>query len=79
MTSGKVSCLADSATPHTVLRERIYMTNFIPKNAPLTTLSGSSNLIKRHGKTHIMLSNDTILTIDKALYSPRSERTFQGH
>ena len=75
MSSEKVSCLADSATTHTVLRERIYFTNFIPKNAPLTTLSGPSNLIEGYGKTHIMLSNGTILTISEALYSPRSERT----
>ncbi|XP_068328192.1 uncharacterized protein [Pyrus communis] len=60
---------------HTVLHERILFTNFIPKNAPLTTLSSPSNLIKGYGKAHIMLSNDTILTIDEALYSPHSERT----
>ena len=75
MTSGEVSCFADSATTHTVLHERIYFTNFIPKNALLTTLSGPSNLIDRYGKAHIMLSNGTILTIAEALYSPRSERT----
>ena len=75
MTSGKVSCLADSATTHTVLRERIYFTNFIPKNAPLTTLLGPSNLIEGYGKTRIMLSNGIILTIDETLYSPRFERT----
>ncbi|KAM2544624.1 hypothetical protein TB1_016290 [Malus domestica] len=75
MTSEKVSCLADSATTHTVLRERIYFTNFVPKNAHLTTLSGPSNLIEGYGKARIMLSNGTILTIVEALYSPRSGRT----
>ena len=75
MTSGKVSCLVDSATTHTVLREHIYFTNFIPKNAPLTTLLGPSNLIEGYGKTRIMLSNGIILTIDETLYSPRFERT----
>ena len=75
MTSWKVSCLADSATTHTVLREGIYFTNFIPKNAPLTTLSGTSNLIEGYGKAHIMLSNGTSLTIAEALYSPCSGRT----
>ncbi|KAM2804855.1 hypothetical protein COP1_045682 [Malus domestica] len=74
MTSGEVSCLVDSATTHTILHDRSYFTNFIPKNAPLTTFSGPSNLIEGYSKTHIMLSNGTILTIDKALYSPRSER-----
>ncbi|KAM1261890.1 hypothetical protein ACFX15_026648 [Malus domestica] len=75
MTSEEVSCLTDSATTHTVLRERIYFTNFVPKNAPLTTFSGPSNLIEGYSKTHIMLFNCTILTIDEALYSPRSGRT----
>ncbi|KAM1358219.1 hypothetical protein FF2_044719 [Malus domestica] len=75
MTSGKVSCLADSATTDTVLRERIYFTYFVPKNAPLTTLSGPSNLIEGYGNARIMLSNGTILTIAEALYSPRSGRT----
>ena len=67
MTSGEVSCMIDSATTHTILREHIYFTNFVPKNAPLTTLSGSSNLIERYGKARIMLSSGTILTIDEAL------------
>ena len=75
MTSGKTSCLADSATIHTVLRERIYFTNFIPKNAPLTTLACPSNLIEGYGKARIMLSNGTILTSAEALYSLRSGRT----
>ncbi|KAM0955797.1 hypothetical protein TB2_023719 [Malus domestica] len=75
MSSGEVSCLADSATTHTILRERHYFTNFIPKKAHLTTLSGSSNLIEGYRKTRIMLSNGTILTIKEALYSLRSGRT----
>ena len=75
MTSGEVSCLADSATMHTVLYERIYFINVIPKNAPLTTFSSSSNLIEGYSKARIMLSNSRILTIDEALYSPRFGRT----
>ena len=42
MTSGKVSCLVDSTTMNTILRDRIYFTNFISENAPLITLSGPS-------------------------------------
>ncbi|KAM1748379.1 hypothetical protein FF1_009305 [Malus domestica] len=74
MTSREVSCLADSATTHTVLCKCIYFTNFIPKNAPLTTLSGLSNLIEGYGKACVMLFSGTILTIDDALYSSRSRR-----
>ena len=75
MTSGEVSCLADSATTHTVLCEHIYFTNFIPKNAHLTSLSGPSNLIKGYSKARVMLPNGIILTINEALYSSRSGRT----
>ena len=74
MSSGEVSCLVDSATTHTILRERQYFTNLIPKKAHLTTLSGPSNLIEGYGKARIMLSNGTILTIKEALYSPRSQK-----
>ncbi|KAM2891370.1 hypothetical protein COP2_009677 [Malus domestica] len=74
MSSGEVSCLADSATTHTILREQHYFTNLIPKKTHLTTLSGPSNLIEGYKKTCIMLSNGTILTIKEALYSPRSRR-----
>ncbi|KAM2133214.1 hypothetical protein ACFX1R_003339 [Malus domestica] len=75
MSSGEVRCLADRATTHTILREQHYFTNFIPKKAHLTTLSGSSNLIEGYKKACIMLSNGTILTIKEAFYSPRSGRT----
>ena len=73
MSSGDVSCLADSATMHTILCERHYFTNFVPKKAHLKTLSGSSNQIKGYGKARIMLSNGIVLTIKEALYSLRSE------
>ena len=72
MSSGEVSCLVDSVTMHTIMRERHYFTNLIPKKAHLTTLSGSSNLIEGYGKARIMFSNGTILTIKEALYSLRS-------
>ncbi|KAM2631168.1 hypothetical protein TB1_029953 [Malus domestica] len=75
MSSGEVSCLADSATTHTILREWHYFTNFVPKKAPLTTFSGSSNLIEGYGNARIMLSNGTVLTIKEAFYYPRSGRT----
>ena len=60
---------------HTVLCEHIYFTNFIPKNAHLTTISGPSNLIEGYGKARIMFSNCAVLTIEDAFYSPHSRRT----
>ena len=78
MTNGEVSCLADSATSHTILHEQHYFTNFVPKNAPLTTLSGPSNLIERYGKARIMSSNGTELTIKEEIYSPHSAKNVVG-
>ena len=78
----KVSCLADSAITHTVLRECIYFPNFILRNAPLTILFGPSNLIEGYDKAGIMLSNGTIFTIDEALYFFTFQKSiveFQGH
>ena len=72
MISWEVSCLADSATTHIILLEKHYFTNFVPKNAHPTTLSGPSNLIEGYKNACITLSNNTILTIKKALYSPLS-------
>ncbi|KAM2624675.1 hypothetical protein TB1_031629 [Malus domestica] len=73
MTGGEVSCLANSATTHTILREQ-HFNNFVPKKAHLVTLLGLSNLIEGYEKTRLMLSNGTVLTIKECLYSPRSRR-----
>lgn len=75
MHCGEVICLADSASTHTILQERKYFTNFIPIKTSVKTISGESNLVEGHGKARIMLSNDTELVINEALYSPRSRRT----
>ncbi|KAM3000763.1 hypothetical protein FF2_037132 [Malus domestica] len=72
--SGEVSCLADNAITHTILREQHYFTNLIPKKAHLTTLLGPSNLIEGYKKARIMLSNGKILTIKEALYYPHFGR-----
>ena len=75
MTCGEVCCLADSATTHTILRDRKYFSNLLPIHTSVTTISGQSNLIEGHGKAQFMLSNGTKFTINEALYSPRSRRT----
>ena len=75
MTSGEVSCLVDSATIPIILRQRRYISNLIPNRISLTTISGSSNLIKGHETSRLLLSNGTEFTIKKALFSPCSGRT----
>ena len=75
MTSGEVSYLAGNATTDSILRQRIYFTNFKPKLSHLATFSGHSNLIEGYGIARIMLSNGTKLAIQEALYSPRSKKS----
>lgn len=75
MSCGKISCLAYIMITHTTLHEQHYFTNFIPKNAPLTTLWSSSNLIDGYENADLMLSNGTKLTLKETFYSLYYERT----
>ena len=67
-------CLADSATTHTILRDRAYFSTLIPSKANVTTISGLADLIEGSVRAHIRLSNGTQLSIQEALYSSRSRR-----
>ena len=76
MSCGEVCCLADSATTHTILKDKIYFSNLSPIHTSVTTVDGPSKTkIEGYGKAHFMLSNGTEFTINEALYSPRSWRT----
>ena len=48
-------CLADCATTHTILREKIYFFNLISTNTSVSTISGTSNLIESSGRANIIL------------------------
>ncbi|KAI5317809.1 hypothetical protein L3X38_037516 [Prunus dulcis] len=67
-------CLADSATTHTILRDKKYFDNLHLSKAKVTTILGSANLIDGFGRAQILLPNGTQFTIDNALYSLRSRR-----
>ncbi|BBG94747.1 Disease resistance protein CC-NBS-LRR class family [Prunus dulcis] len=71
---GKDICLADSATTHTILRDRKYFSKLMLTKAKVTTISGPADLIEGSGTTQIMLPNGTILSIQNALYSSNSRR-----
>ena len=74
MRNGGDICLADSATTHTILRDRKYFSSLIPTRVGVTTISGPSDVIQGSGKAQIMLPNGTILSIQNALYATRSTR-----
>jgi len=53
-TSGKVSCLVDSATTYTILRKQRYFSNLIPNHTRLKTISGLLNLIEGHEAARLL-------------------------
>ncbi|KAM1778054.1 hypothetical protein PS1_044952 [Malus domestica] len=67
-------CLADSATTHSILRDRKYFSNLVLAKVKVTTISGPSDVIEGSGKAQIMLPNGTILSIKNALYATQSIR-----
>ena len=56
-------CLLDSATTHTILKEKKYFSNLVMKMAYVNT-----KLIEGSGRATLLLPGGTILSIDNALY-----------
>ncbi|XP_059284821.1 uncharacterized protein LOC132038113 [Lycium ferocissimum] len=67
-------CLLDSATTHTILREKKYFSHLVMKRAYVNTISGSTKLIEGSGKATLLLPGGTILAINNALYCSKSRR-----
>jgi len=65
-------CLVDSATTHTILKEKKYFEYLILTKDNITIISGPTNMIKGFGKANILLPNNTKLGIKNTLYSPES-------
>ena len=75
MNSGELECLADSGTTHTILRHRQLFLNFTPASSTVTTMSGTSNIVRGRGSAQFLLPNGTIIEVTNALYAPRGNRT----
>ena len=60
------TCLADSATTHSILQNAKYFTHLEMTKANVNTISGSANLIEGFGRAIIVFSNGTKLCIDDA-------------
>ena len=67
-------CLADSATTHTILKDKKYFQSLKSCKANVNTISGSLNLIEGFERVIIMLPKGIKLCIDDALYSSKSSR-----
>ena len=73
MNEGDV-CLADCATTHTILQDKIYFLDLTLTNVNASTITGIVNLIEGFGRANIMLPNGTRFHINNALYSKKSTR-----
>ncbi|XP_074296761.1 uncharacterized protein LOC141627346 [Silene latifolia] len=67
-------CLADSATTHTILKNKKYFTCLKEEKTNVCTIAGSTKLIDGSGRANILLPNGTNIEIQEALYSPKSKR-----
>ena len=67
-------CLADSATSHTILKNKRYFSSLTMKEASVTTVTGSAKIIEGSGRANISMPMGTQLEIVDALYSPKSQR-----
>ena len=65
-------CLIDCATTHTILRYKRYFLNLTLTSGNVSTISGTSNLIKGSGRANIMLPKGTRFHINDALYYSKS-------
>ena len=68
------ACLADCETTHTILRDKRYFLELILIKANVSTISGTTNLVKGFGRERIMLPNGIRFPINDALYSNKSRR-----
>ncbi|KAG8498491.1 hypothetical protein CXB51_004897 [Gossypium anomalum] len=72
--NGENICLADSATTHTILKDKRYFSHLIMKEESVSTISGSTTIIEGSGRAIILLPRGTKIEIINALYSPKSQR-----
>lgn len=68
------TCLIDSATTHTILKDKRYFSHLTIRSASINTIAGNTKLIEGFGKAIIILPKGTKFVIDDALYSSKSQR-----
>ena len=61
------TCLADSASTHTVLNNEKYFFNLVLEEDDVHTISGKSRIIEGYGRANILLPKGTKLKIEIAL------------
>ncbi|KAB2070567.1 hypothetical protein ES319_A08G164000v1, partial [Gossypium barbadense] len=66
--------LQNSATTHTILKDKKYFSHLTISNAHVNTILGSSKLIEDSERAIILLPKYTKFVIDDTLYSTKSQR-----
>ncbi|CAN1319935.1 hypothetical protein LINPERPRIM_LOCUS31483 [Linum perenne] len=72
-------CIIDSASTHTILKDKKYFSYLVMREANVSTISGSTNLIEGSGKTNLLLHGETKMHIEDALYSTKSCRNLLSY
>ena len=69
-------CLADSASTHTIIKDKKYFSSLKIKDyaGSVSTISGNAKIIMGSGIMKFSMPGGTIFEIDDALYSPKSHR-----
>lgn len=66
-------CILDSGTSHTILKDKLYFQIF-PSHRPVTTITGVNQLEEGYGPARFLLPNNTLITINFAMYAPQATR-----
>lgn len=67
-------CLVDSATTHTILKNKRYFSHLKMNETSVSTIAGTTKIIQGSGRANILLPMGTKFEIFDALYSPKSQR-----
>ncbi|CAN1348792.1 hypothetical protein LINPERPRIM_LOCUS41579 [Linum perenne] len=72
-------CIIDSASTHTILKDKKYFTYLVMREANVSTISGSTNLIEDTGRANVLLHGGTKMHIEDTLYSTKSCRNLLSY
>ena len=67
-------CLLDSATAHSIFKDKNYFSSMILRKANVHTISSPVEMLDGFGNATIMLPNGTMLHIEDALLSTKTKR-----
>lgn len=67
-------CLVDSATTHTILKNKRFFSKLFSYAHKVSTIAGPVHMIEGYGIAHLILPNGTQVHIKEALYASKAQR-----